>query len=183
MSTKYRVIDDQVPHFLTLTIVEWIDLFSRQIYKDIFMDSLRFCVENKGLVLHAFVVMTNHVHLIASSKEGIKLTNVIRDLKRFTASEIYEAVRKEPGESRRNWLIWLLDSQGERSSSNVNYKVWLHENHPVMLDTNGLIDQKLNYLHQNPVKAGICFTAEDYVYSSAANYAGETGIMDVVFLD
>lgn len=183
MSTKYRILDDQVPHFLTLTVVEWIDLFSRKVYKDIFMESLGFCIKNKGLVLHAFVIMTNHVHLIASSEEGIKLTNVIRDLKRFTAGRIYETVKAEPDESRRNWLRWLLESQGERSSSNVYYKVWVHENHPVMLDTNAMIDQKLDYLHQNPVKAGICYTAEDYVYSSAANYAGEPGIVDVVFLD
>ena len=183
MSTKYRILDDQVPHFLTLTIVEWIDLFSRQVYKDIFMDSLRFCIKNKGLVLHAFVLMTNHIHLIATSKEGTKLTNVIRDLKRFTADNFYKTIKSEPSESRRNWLIWLLESQGETSSSNVNYKVWQHENHPVMLDTNELIDQKLEYLHQNPVKAGICYTAEDYVYSSAANYAGEPGIIDLVFLD
>ncbi len=175
MSTKYRILDDQAPHFLTLTIIEWIDLFSRQVYKDIFMDSLNYCIKNKGLILHAFVIMTNHVHLIASSEEGTKLVNVIRDLKRFTADKIYQTIQSEPTESRRNWLIWLLESQGEKSSSNVNYKLWRHENHPLVLDTNELMDQKLEYLHQNPVKAGICYTAEDYVYSSAASYAVRPG--------
>lgn len=182
MSSKYRIFENQTPHFLTLTIVEWIDIFSRKIYKDIFIDSLKFCIKHKGLQLHAFVIMTNHVHLIASSNKDVKLVNVIRDLKRFTAKEIYGTVKNEPEESRRNWLLWLFESQGKRSSSNVNFKVWIHENHPIALDTNLSLERRLEYLHQNPVKAGICHTPEDYVYSSASNYAGEQGVIEVKIL-
>ncbi len=183
MSTKYRILDNQQPHFLTLTIIQWADIFSRPVYKDIFMDSLAFCVKNKGLVLHAYVIISNHVHLIASAKEGIKLSAIIRDLKRFTARRLYETLLVEPTESRRYWMRWIFESEGQRSSCNENIRVWTHDNHPIILETNGILEQKLNYLHQNPVKAGICFAAEDYVYSSAANYAGQVGIAEVNLLD
>ncbi len=69
-----------------------------------------------------------------------------------------------------------------KSSSNKNYKVWRHENHPVALNTNSMVDERINYIHQNPVRAGICYTAEDYKYSSAGVYAGGKGILDVAFL-
>ena len=182
MSTKYRIRDNQQPHFLTLTIIQWADIFSRPVYKDIFMDSLKFCVEKKGLILYAYVVMTNHVHLIAAAQEGYKLANILRDLKRFTARQLYQVLLVEPTESRRFWLRWIFESEGQRSSCNENMRVWIHENHPVHLFDSAIAKQKLNYLHQNPVKAGICFSAEHYVYSSAANYAGEVGLMEVTFL-
>ncbi len=183
MSTKYRILDNQQPHFLTLTIIQWADIFSRPVYRDIFMDSLAFCVKNKGLVLNAYVIMTNHVHLIASAQEGYKLASIIRDLKRFTARRLYETLLVEPTESRRYWMRWIFESEGQRSSCNEDIRVWTHDNHPIILETNGILEQKLNYLHQNPVKAGICFAAEDYVYSSAPNYAGQGGIMEVDLLD
>ena len=82
-------------------------------------------------------------------------------------------------ESRRNWMLWIMEGQAKKSSSNINYKVWIHENHPVILDSNFILDQKVNYIHDNPVRAGICFTKEDYKYSSARQYAGETGLLDI----
>lgn len=179
MSTKYRITDHQSPHFLTLTVVEWIDVFSRQVYKDILLQSLRFCIQNKGLVLNAYVVMTNHVHMIAKVQEGHNLINTIRDFKRFTADYIYRSIQQESTESRKHWMLWIFKSQGERSSSNVNFKFWQHENHPILLNTNQMIDTRLEYIHQNPVRAGICYNPEDYIYSSASNYAGEKGVLDV----
>jgi putative transposase len=173
-----------MPHFLTLTLVEWVDLFTREKYKQIIIESLKFSIDKKGLALHAFVIMSNHVHLIASVKdETLNLSSIIRDIKRFTANEIYKVLKKDIKESRRNWLLWIFESQGERSSSNENVKIWQHGNHPVILDRNEIIDERLNYIHENPVKAGICFQSWDYVYSSASQYAGKEGFLDIKFLD
>ena len=179
MSTKYRITDHQVPHFFTLTVAEWVDVFSRQVYKDILIQSLQFCIKNKGLLINAYVIMTNHLHLIAKVREAYNLTNTIRDFKRYTADYIYRCIKEEPAESRRNWMLWLFESQGERSSSNVNFKFWQHENHPILLNSNEMTDARLEYIHQNPVKAGICFRSEDYVYSSASDYAGDKGVLEV----
>ena len=183
MSTNYRITDSNKPHFLPLTLVEWVDLFTRERYKQIVIDSLMYSIKEKGLVLHAFVSMSNHVHLIAKVRdESLSLTDIIRDIQRFTAKEIYKALKSDKLESRRNWLLWIFESQGKRSSSNENVKIWRHENHPVILDRNEIIDERLNYLHENPVRAGICFIAEDYVYSSARQYAGEEGLLAIDFL-
>lgn len=79
-------------------------------------------------------------------------------------------------------LLWIFESQGQRSSSNENIKVWQHENHPVILDKNEIMDNRLKYIHENPVRAGICYHALDYVYSSASQYAGREGMLDLEFL-
>ena len=179
MSTKYRFSENDIPHFITLTLVEWIDLFSRERYKEIIIDSLKYCIANKGLVLHAYVIMSNHIHMIIQAKNGEDLAALVRDFKRYTARVIYNTLKTDRRESRRNWMLWIMERQGEKSSPNERVKVWIHENHPVALVTNTMMDQRLNYIHQNPVKAGICYTPEDYKYSSAGVYAGEEGVLEV----
>lgn len=179
MSTNYRFSDSEIPHFITMTLVEWIDLFNRQAYKDLIIDNLKYCVKNKGLVIYAYVIMSNHIHMIVKTRNDEDLRNIIRDFKRYTAKLIYEKLKSDKTESRKNWMLWIIESQGDRSSSNELIKVWRHENHPVTLDSNYLLEQRLSYIHENPVRAGICYTPQDYVYSSAGIYAGESGVLDV----
>lgn len=184
MSTHYRIGDQQIPHFFTLTLVEWVDLFSRQWYKDILLENLCFYTKNQQFVLHAYVVMTNHVHLIASAGPTVKLAEGIRSLKRFTAKKIFDTLIKDDlQEPRRHWLRWIFEAQGKKSSSNEHFKIWIHENHPVELGSAALQEQRLEYIHQNPVRAGICYRAEDYVYPSAAAYAGEESLVPLVMLE
>lgn len=182
MSTVYRFTDSEIPHFITMTLVEWIDLFNREKYKEILIDNLKYCVAHKGLVIHAYVIMSNHVHMVVSSNSEQKLSQVIRDFKRYTAKVIYETLRMDKHESRKNWMLWILEAQGEKSSTNEHMKVWRHENHPVPLDTGNMLEQRIEYIHMNPVRAGICSAPEYYIYSSASAYAGERGPLDVVFL-
>ncbi len=179
MSTVYRFAASDVPHFITMTLVEWVDLFSRKCYKDIVIESFKYCIANKGLKIHAYIIMTNHIHAIVSSGPEKDLSVIIRDFKRFTARELYEALCSNGMESRKNWLKWIFDSQGSRSSSNKNMKIWKHENHPVPLDMNNMMDQKLDYIHDNPVRAGICYQGEDYIYSSAGFYAGRESLLEI----
>lgn len=182
MSTAYRFTESEIPHFVTMTLVEWIDLFSREKYKEIIVDNLKYCIDKKGLIIHAYVIMSNHIHLVVTAKEGNALAGIIRDFKRYTAKVLYKTLKSDAEESRRNWMLWIIESQGKRSSANEYTKVWIHENHPVTLDTDLMQEQRIQYIHENPIRAGICHTAEDYVYSSAGQYAGESGPIPIEFL-
>ena len=165
MSTGYRIDDQYVMYFLTFTIVDWVDIFSRKSYRDIVIESLDFCIKTKGLKVYGYVVMTNHIHLIAHSPDG-RLSDIVRDFKKFTARKILETVMHEP-ESRREWLLHRFQwnaAQNERSS---DHQVWTHENHAASITSEKFFRQKLNYIHQNPVRAGWVEREEDYVYSSA----------------
>ncbi|PIQ49460.1 MAG: transposase [Cytophagales bacterium CG12_big_fil_rev_8_21_14_0_65_40_12] len=179
MSTAYRFSENDIPHFVTMTSVEWIDIFNRQRYRDILIENLNFCIKNKGLIVHAYVIMSNHIHLIVRTRNNENLSSVIRDFKRYSAKVIYETLKQDQHESRKNWLLWIVESQGEMSSSNTHMKIWRHENHPIPLDRNNMFEERLNYIHMNPVRAGICFSPEDYVYSSAGAYAGEVGLVNI----
>ena len=100
MSLKYKVGNNTIPHFVTFSVVGWIDVFSREQYKEIMTDSLQYCIAHKELKLHAWVIMTNHVHLIISS-ETAKLEELIRDIKKFTSKQIIKAITENPEESRK----------------------------------------------------------------------------------
>ena len=126
--------------------------------------------------------MSNHIHLIASAKEGYKLSDILRDHKKHTSKNIIKEIKENPDESRKNWMLWLFASHGERNPNNKEYQFWQQDNHPVELDTSEMMDQRLEYLHSNPVKAGIVNAAEDYIYSSAIDYVDGKGLLEVNLL-
>ncbi|MFT7162297.1 MAG: putative transposase [Bacteroidia bacterium] len=88
MSTAYRFSENDIPHFIAMTVVEWIDLFNRQRYKDVLVDGLNFCIKNKGLIVHAYVIMSNHIHLVVRTRNNESLSAIIRDFKRYSAKVI-----------------------------------------------------------------------------------------------
>lgn len=183
MSSKYTISDHQRAHFITFATVEWIDALSRPVYKDVMIDSLRYCQQHKGLALHAYVIMNNHVHLIASAREGFNLSDILRDLKKYTSKALLELIQgSETRESRRGWMLWIFRSAGERNSNNKEFQFWQQDNHPVELSTPTMLEQRLNYLHNNPVVERIVNEPEHYVYSSAINYAGGKGLLDLELL-
>ncbi|MXV51934.1 transposase [Pedobacter sp. HMF7647] len=183
MATRYRFGDNTRVHFITCTVVNWIDVFSRECYKEILVESLRFCTNEKGLRLHAWVIMSNHVHLIISAKEGFELAAIVRDFKKYTSRMIIAAVEENVQESRKDWLIWMFKRAGARNTNNKVYQFWQQDNHPIELSTNLMLEQRLNYLHENPVRAGIVWNAWDYKYSSAVDYCGQqAGLVPVELL-
>ncbi|MHB8207474.1 transposase [Mucilaginibacter sp.] len=122
MATRYHFGDNERPHFITFSVVNWIDVFTRESYTQMLLDSLRFCIEKKGLRLHAWVIMSNHVHLIASAKEGFKLADIMRDMKKFTSQRIIAAITENAQESRKDWLIWMFKRAGARNKNNETYQ-------------------------------------------------------------
>jgi REP element-mobilizing transposase RayT len=173
MATRYHFGDNEKPHFITFSVINWIDVFTRESYTQILLDSLRFCIEKKGLRLHAWVIMSNHVHLIASAKEGFKLADIMRDMKKFTSQRIIAAIIENEQESRKDWLIWMFKRAGARNKNNETYQFWQQDNHPIELSTNEMMDQRLDYLHNNPVKAGVVWEPQHYKYSSGIDYYSE----------
>jgi len=139
--------------------------------------SLQYCQEKKGLVIHAWVVMPSHMHMIISSdKEG--LPAIIRDFKKYTAKEIINLL-SEINESRKEWLLNAFSKAGSKLKRIKSYKIWQDGSHPILLDSNKMIDQRLDYIHANPVAAGIVSEDFHYKFSSASNYAGQSGLIKV----
>ena len=161
-------------------MVGWLDVFTRNEYKDLFLDSLRFCQKEKGLEIHAWCIMSSHVHLVFRSIKEQKPELLIGDLKRFTSRAIVNAIKENPKESRKDYLMTVFRSEAEKSSNVKNYQFWRHDNKPIELWSNRVIKQKIDYVHQNPVEAGLVYRAEDYRYSSAIDYADEKGLLDDV---
>jgi REP element-mobilizing transposase RayT len=137
---------------------------------------LPYCQQNKGLDIFAWCVMTSHVHLIIRAQDGYQLEGILRDYKKCTSKAIIQAIKDNPVESRREWLL-------EQFKSKDSNTFWQGDNHPIEFWSNEVIDQKLSYIHQNPVEEGIVFQAEEYLYSSARDYAGENGMLDVLVIE
>lgn len=179
MSSKYKVGDDTIPHFVTFTVIGWVDVFTREQYKEIMVESLQYCMEQKGLTLHAWVIMTNHVHLIISSKTS-KLDALVRDMKKFTSKQIIKAVTVNPEESRKEWMLNIFRYAGTGNKNNKDFQFWKQDYHPVELSTNELLEQRLQYLHENPVRSGLVWEAWHYKYSSAIDYyTTEKGLLKI----
>ncbi|WP_166920251.1 REP-associated tyrosine transposase [Flavobacterium poyangense] len=177
MKEGYVIRDQTIPHFLTSTVVDWIDVFTRQNYRDIIIESLDYCIKNKGMILYGYAIMSNHIHLIVQSKDG-KLSDLIRDFKKFTAKLILEKIQNSP-ESRREWMLERFKLASEQHSRNKVFQFWQYGNHAEEIYTNKFMWSKLHYIHLNPVKAGLVNKASDYIYSSASNYVKDCGLLDI----
>ena len=180
MTGGYKIDNQSGVYFLTFQIIKWIDLFTRLDYRDIIIDSFQFCQKNKELNIHAYVIMSNHIHVVLSA-ENNNLSDTIRDFKTYTSKTIIKTI-KSIEESRSDWMLNLFEFEAKKQKRNDAYQVWTHDNHPEELISNHFIDQKIDYIHQNPVVAAIVDEAEDYIYSSARNYAGEKGLIEIDFL-
>jgi putative transposase len=172
MSYAYRIYDQQGVHFVTFTVHQWVDVFTRKIYVDLLLENLRYCQTHKGLKIYAWVVMTNHCHLILRT-ESLKLSDVIRDFKKHTAKRIFEAISTNEIESRKRWLLWLLQKDDH---------IWFWEEgyHGEEITTKKFFDSKTDYIHLNPVRAGIVEKEEEYLYSSCGDlYGTRKGLLDL----
>lgn len=178
MSQGFQIRNQSEAYFLTMVVVEKADIFTRKKYRDIVIDSLKFCQKKKGLEIYAWVIMSNHMHLFIRALEG-NLSDVIRDLKRHTSKKILMAIQ-EGDEPRKEWLLEIFRNASQKHSRNNEFQLWTHNNHPIEVYSNEFIEQKVNYIHDNPVRAGIVEHPEDYLYSSARNYADLESLIDVV---
>ena len=179
MSRKYKFRNPTGLYFVSFATVNWIDVFTRREYKDILVESLNYCIENKGLELWSWVIMSNHLHLLMSSDTN-NCADILRDFKRVSSKRILKAIEENPQESRKEWMLWMFERAGKKNSNNTKYQFWQQHNQPIEISNNtDRIDKALNYIHNNPVTAGFVDRAEHYPYSSAMDYAGEKGLVKI----
>ncbi len=178
MGDAYQIKDQFGLYFLTFQVVGWADIFSRKVYRDILIDNLAYCRKEKSLELFAYVVMTNHMHLIVRSKNGT-LSDWVRDYKKFTSKKILNEVASNKQESRRDWLEMIFKYHAKYNKRSGDIQFWTHDNHAVELTSNEMINSRVDYIHQNPVKAAWVELPEDYLYSSARNYAGRASLIEI----
>lgn len=166
--SEYLKIEDGKCYFITFTVIDWLDVFLREEYANILIDSIKYCQKNKGLEIYAYCIMPSHVHMIASANEG-NLGTILRDMKRHTAKAIVKAIEENPTESKRELFIEHFYGAGEISNRHKNFQFWQETNHPVELYSDKFIIQKENYIHMNPVEMGLVSRPEYYRYSSASD--------------
>jgi REP element-mobilizing transposase RayT len=160
MRSRYRTNNDNAAHFITSTIIEWLPVFTTAACCDIIVKPFEFCRAHKGLRIYAWVILDNHFHAIVS---GPDLSRTISDLKKFTAHEILKQLKTEG----RDWLLNQLRYFCAAHKSASFHQVWQEGVHPQSIGTDAMMLQKLEYLHNNPVKRGLVASPEHWRYSSA----------------
>lgn len=181
MSRKYKFSDQDQLYFISFTIIRWIDLFTRREYKDIILESWRYCQKEKDLEIYGWVIMTNHIHMIIGTK-GRPMDKIVGEMKSFTSRELRLAIEVHPGESRKQWMMKMMKDAGDKNGNNKDWQLWQQHNHPIGLRTAEMFHQKLQYIHDNPVKAGFVEHEEDFLYSSARNFHGKKGLIELSYI-
>jgi putative transposase len=182
MSRKYKFRDNEKLYFISFAVVYWIDVFIRNEYKYEMVESWKYCIEKKGLEVYSWCIMTSHIHMIIGSHQD-KMEGIVRDMKSYTSRRLRTTISQNIKESRKEWMMWMMERAGRKNGNNNDYQLWQQHNNPIELSTNEMIDQKLNYIHQNPVEAGFVEYPEDWLFSSARDYAGRKGLMDIKFIE
>lgn len=163
MPQRRRVHEPILPHFVTTTVVHLIPVFRRDEYFRVLTNSLSHCIQNRGLLVYAFVIMPDHFHLLCSQTDG-DLSGVLRDLKRFTSRELTRKLAEDG--AYRPWLAAMCNAaRGEADA-----KLWDDEFHPEEVHSRPFFEQKRDYIHDNPVRAGYVANPSDWKYSSACFY-------------
>ena len=171
--SRYRIYESSYPHFLTCTIVGWLPIFARPPIVNIILDSWRFLQKERELQLFGYVIMENHLHLIADAPD---LAKIVKNFKSFTARQIIDWLGASQDTGVLDQLQWLKLAHKTQSE----YQVWQEGSHPEEISSNAMMLQKLEYAHNNPVKRGYVDEPVHWRYSSARNYAGQPGLIDVV---
>lgn len=157
-------------------------MFTRLNQKYNIINALNYCQKNKGLEIYAYVIMSNHLHLLCKATNGFVLSDVIRDFKKFTSKKMLQNINDEP-ESRREWMLEYFQKACQHLKREQQFKVWQDGYHAELVETNWFIKQKVNYIHNNPVKDKIVTEPEEYYFSSARNYAGLENELEVIMVD
>ena len=169
MSRYFRFYDQDKPYFISFAVIGWIDVFTRSIYREIVIDSLNYCVKEKGLIIDAWVLMTNHVHLLMGRRTA-KLQDIVRDLKKFTSVQLLDSIANNKLESRRTWMMDMFRKAGVKCPNNTHYQFWQQDNHPLEVNHEQQMLNFINYIHQNPVRSNLTEEATDWHFSSAAHW-------------
>jgi putative transposase len=154
MSRKYKFGDKTGAYFITFATVYWIDVFTREEYFGSIVESLDYCIKNKGMEIYGYCIMPSHVHLIFRSENGDP-SGLIRDFKGFTSRKMLKVIEENPQESRKEWMLWMFERAGKKNSNVKFRQFWQQNNKPIEICSFKVFEQKLNYIHNNPRETGL----------------------------
>jgi nicotinic acid phosphoribosyltransferase len=154
MSRKYKFHNKSDLYFVSFATVYWIEVFTRQVYFHVLVDSINYCRAEKGMEL-------------------------LRDFKKHTSKKAIEVIENNPQESRREWLLWMFKRAGKKQGNISKYQFWQHHNKPIELWSEKVIKQKIDYIHNNPVEIGFVTNPEDWKYSSARNFQEDHTVLEI----
>ena len=178
MRTRYKFLESENNlYFLTFTVVEKIPVFTNSQYCNVIIENFKFYQENKNLKIFNYVIMDNHVHMIMSHKKDIG--KVVQDFKKYTAKQALELLTNDS----RQWIKYLLKFFKKSYKSVSTYQFWQEGSHPELIQTQEMYNQKVEYIHNNPVKRGLVYEDRDWYYSSARNLYGLENPFEVDILD
>jgi REP element-mobilizing transposase RayT len=178
ISDKYKIFKGDEAYFATFTIVDWLKVFEDDSFKQIIIDSIKYCQQNKGLIIYGYCIMPNHVHMIIQAVGTCSISEILRDLKKFTSRAIVAKLNDEKPDGYAEVLAHFYEA-GKTLKRIMNYKVWQDDNMDKLVYSNKFLFEKLNYIHNNPVEYGLCNLPWEYKFSSAINYAGNQGLISV----
>ena len=181
MSRNYKMLSKEGMYFISFAVINWIDVFIRQQYFELICDSLEYCIKNKGMVVYAYCIMPSHIHMIFSDNNA-NPSKLLGEFKTFTSKNMRKEIENNIYESRREWILLMMKKAGTKNSNVKNYQFWQQNNQPMELWSNKFIDQKVDYIHNNPIKAGFVEEAEHWKYSSAIDYSGGKGRVKIEIL-
>jgi REP element-mobilizing transposase RayT len=176
MSRKHKFHNKEGIYFVSFATVYWIDVFVREYYFQIIVDSLRYSIENLGMELYCWCIMPSHVHLIFSAKDNNPQI-ILGRMKEYTSKQMSKTIKENPQESRKEWILWMMERAAKKSSNVSKRQLWQHNNKPIELWSADVIEQKVNYIHNNPIEAGFVDEQHYWRYSSAIDYAGGKGLL------
>ncbi len=172
MRSRYKFDNDKGLYFITSSIVEFIPIFTSNVYCKIILDSLQFSRVQKNLKIIAYVIMDNHFHAIIESDN---LQNKIKAIKGYTAIEILKQLNID----NKNWLLNQLEFYKKKHKNKSKYQVWQEGAHPQLIQNQEMAIQKIDYIHYNPIKRGLVEKPEHWVFSSASNYINNSGVIEI----
>ena len=182
MSRKYKFHDNESLYFISFAVVYWIDVFVRDEYFKIIIDSWKYSQENKGLEIYAWYIMPSHIHMIVGTS-GKKLDVIVGEMKSYTSTQMKKTIKQNISESRKEWMIWMMERAGKKNSNNNEWQFWQQHNKPVEPRDHEIFRKALHYIHQNPVVAGFVVREEDWKYSSARDLCGSKGLVSLSDVD
>lgn len=171
--SRYRFFEAEYPYFVTATIVGWLPVFTRPEAVEIVYDSWRYLQQNHALEIYGYVILENHLHLIAKADD---LSDVMKKCKSFTARSLIELLERRSASD----LLRQLRAHKLLYKTQSEYQVWQEGSHPQQIQSAEMMWQKLEYVHNNPIARGYVDEAVHWRYSSARNYARLPGLIDVV---
>jgi putative transposase len=177
---KNSSLNQQDCSYLTFNTVDWIDVFIRPTYKQIIVEALNYCIENKKFTVYAWCLMTNHLHLLARAHDGSGLSMIEKEFKRLTTTKILEAIDIEP-DLRRKWMLQRFEHFSQSLKRIEKFQLWQSCTNPSFIDFKQVfrLQERVLYIHENPVRDGIVASPEHYLYSSAGDYTGNKGLVNV----